>query len=132
MVTIRDWETGKDLREDGGFLRFGMRYSDGRLMVPLTGIYCVSSYVYMSAKPGNNSPSLKHALYKYNIKENQEEELVSNLQPKQNSRQSNTNQQGSFVITIVQLISGDGLLVKVSNNTNFPEYQQNYLAVYAI
>ena len=132
MVTIREWETGKDLRDYGGFLRFGMRFSDGRLMVPLTGTYSVSSYMDLSAKPGKNGHSLKHALYKYNIKKNKEEELVSNLQPKQNCTRKNTNEQSSFLTTIVKLTSGEELLVKVSDNADFPEHQQNYLAVYVI
>lgn len=132
MFTIRPWETGKDLRDYGGFLRFGMRCSDGRIMVPLTGTYAVSSYVDMSSKPGKKGQSLRHALYKYNIRENHEEELVSNLQPKQYCTRKNTNEQSSFLNTIVKLTSGEELLVKVSDNANLPEHQQNYLAVYLI
>lgn len=132
MVPIRSWETGKDLRDYGGFLRFGMRCSGGRLMVPVTGTYAVSSHVDMSPKPGHNGQSLRHSLYKYNIKKDHEIELVSNLQPKQICTRKNMNEQSSFLNSIVKLTSGEELLVKISNNADLPEHQQNYLTAYLI
>lgn len=132
MVPIQKWETGRDLRDYGGFLRFGMLCNDGRIMVPVTGTYSVSSYADMSCKPGTNGRSFKHALYKYNLKENRETELVSNLQPKQNCTLRNSIEQSSFLNSIVKLTSGEEVSVKVSDNADFPNHQQNYLAVYLI
>ena len=132
MVPIKKWETGRDLRDDGGFLRFGMLCNGGRIMVPVSGTYSVSSYADVSSKPGSNGKSFKHALFKYNIKENEETELVSNLQPKQNSTLRNSNEQSSFLTSIVKLTSGEEVLVKVSNNADFPHHKQNHLAVYLI
>ena len=132
MVPIKEWETGRNLRDDGGFLRFGMLCNDGRIMVPVSGTYSISSYADISTKPGSNGRSFKHALFKYNIKENKETELVSNLQPKQNTTRSIANEQSSFLTSIVKLTSGEEVLVKVSDNAVFPNHEQNYLAVYLI
>lgn len=132
MIPIKEWETGRDLRDDGGFLRFGMLCNDGRIMVPVTGTYCLSSYADISTKPGSNGKSFKHALYKYNIKENKETELVSNLQPKQNSTLTYLNEQSSFLTSLVKLTSGEEVLVKLSNNADLPNHVQNHLAVYLI
>lgn len=131
MTRIQRWESGRDLRDDGGFLRFGMINNDGRIMVPVTGIYAVSSYVDMFLEPGNNGTSLRHAVYKYNLKKSSEVELVSNIKPKQNSEKT-SNEQSSFLHTIVKLTSGEEVLVKVSDNADLTEHTQNYLAVYLI
>lgn len=131
MVQIKKWESGRDLRDFGGYLRFGMLNNDGRIMVPVTGTYAVCSFVLISSRPGSSGKSFRHALYKYNLKDNREVELITNLKPMQNhSEKGNSNQQVSFLYTIVKLISEEEVLVKVSDNAYLPQDQRNYLAVY--
>ena len=129
MVTIRDWENNRDY---GGFLQFGMQVKDGRVMIPLTGTYTVSSHIDMLPKPGTKQKGIRHAIFKYNILENREVELVSNLQPKQNCTENNYNEQNSYLNTIVRLTSGEELSVKVSGNVDLGDRTKNYLAVYLI
>ena len=132
MITINGWETGKALTDDGGFIRFGMQFIDGRIMVPLTGIYAVSSYVEMVPRPNTSDQSVGHAIFIYNTVESREVKLVSNQQPKQNCTWVNSNKQSSFLNTIVGLTSGEELSVKISGNVDLRESHQNYLAVYLL
>ena len=132
MVSVKNWETGKVLRDEGGFIRFGMQYSDGRIMVPLTGTYAVSSYVEMAPKPNTSEQCVRHSIFRYNVMENREVELISNQQPKQHCARVNSNEQNSFLYTIVGLTSGEELSVKLSSIVHHKEPDQNYLAVYLL
>lgn len=124
MVPVKGLKPDKEL---GGFLGFGMSSNDGRIMVPFTGTYSVSSYVVMSSLPGSSGSVLRHALYKYNLKENRETEIITNTKPKQSN--DNSIRQGSFLNTVVNLVSGEEVLVKLSDNAYLPDPRQNYVAV---
>ncbi|KAL4220497.1 Tumor necrosis factor (ligand) superfamily [Mactra antiquata] len=141
METIRNWKCGNKLQEKNGFLRQGVRYNNGRLVVPAKGSYFVYSFVDFkescnreTGKPDIediNIP-LKHSIYKFNIKEGRETEVVSGLHPHKVSLSRYYNSYSSYISSLIELVAGDEISIKVMNITNIDYAENNYFGLYLV
>ncbi|XP_060573812.1 tumor necrosis factor ligand superfamily member 15-like [Ruditapes philippinarum] len=138
MTPIRVWRHGRELFDTSGFLRYGVRYRNGRLVVPVSGTYFIYSYVDLfeefndiPGKPNikNATKPIKHALYKFNILDEAETEIVTNIQPHVVSRNRYYNSYSSFVSSLVSLKAGDEISVKISDISYIRYTRNNYFGL---
>ncbi|KAH3814526.1 uncharacterized protein LOC127834930 [Dreissena polymorpha] len=124
MTVVKCWHHESSL----SFMRFGVRYQNGRLIVPLTGTYII--YSFLSLTDGNDVPDgsddssttrmVKHAVYKYNVKISHDIELASSIQIRTYSTTiKNAYVFSSHIDTLVQLVAGDEISVKISGGLLF-------------
>ncbi|XP_053404003.1 uncharacterized protein LOC123554542 isoform X2 [Mercenaria mercenaria] len=121
MVPIRAWRHGRELYDMDGFERYGIRYRNGRLVVPVSGTYLVYSFLDMfdPCNPSTGTPNIngrskaiKHGIFKFNILDGEETEIVSSVQPHQVSSNRIFNSYSSYVSSLANLKAGDELSVK--------------------
>ncbi|XP_060597848.1 uncharacterized protein LOC132751654 isoform X2 [Ruditapes philippinarum] len=141
MVPIREWRHGKKLHDSNGYLRYGVRYRHGRLVVPVDGTYFLYSFLdfFESCDSSTGTPkvvniniAIKHAIYKVNIYDKAETEIISNVQPHHISKNKYYNSYSSYVSTIAILKAGDEVSVKVSNITYLRYTKDNSFGLYLI
>jgi hypothetical protein len=84
MVPVTEWHHGREATN--GFIRQGIRYRNGRLVVPVDGTYIIYSNLdfFEESNPSSGLPNIKdinkpikHGIFKFNILEGVEEELVT-------------------------------------------------------
>ncbi|XP_045200685.1 tumor necrosis factor ligand superfamily member 15-like [Mercenaria mercenaria] len=138
MIPVREWRHGRELYDTSGFERYGIRYRNGRLVVPVDGTYFIYSSVdlFESCNPSTGKPNvndttkpIKHGIFKFNILDGEEMELVSNVQPHTISSNRYFNSYSSYVSSLAQLKAGDELSIKVSNITYLKYTRDNYFGV---
>ena len=139
MLPIRTWHHGRELYYDDGFLRYGVQYRNGRLVVPVSGKYFIYSFLNLyvpcnkgTEKPGisDGSNRIEHGIYKLNILTEQETEVASRVQPKPVSCNVYFNKAySSYVSTLAELSAGDEISVKVSNLTYLMYTRNNYFGL---
>ncbi|XP_045200675.1 uncharacterized protein LOC123554522 [Mercenaria mercenaria] len=138
MVPVREWCHGRELEDTSGFERYGIRYRNGRLVVPVDGTYNIYSYVdlFESCNPSTGKPNvndttkpIKHGIFKFDILDSEEMELVSNVQPHTVSSNRYFNSYSSYISSLAKLKAGDELSVKVSNLTYLKYTRDNYFGV---
>nr|ABZ89640.1 tumor necrosis factor-like protein [Dreissena rostriformis bugensis] len=140
MVTVDAWFHGRDLDYTSGFMRYGVRYQNGRLIVPLTGTYNIYSFLSLTENydspeervQDRNTTLVAHAMYKYNVKLGQDVELASSVQTHRQSTNRNFNAFSSHISTLVQLEAGDEISVKISDIslTSYPG--DNFFGIHMI
>ncbi|XP_053403949.1 uncharacterized protein LOC123554727 isoform X2 [Mercenaria mercenaria] len=122
MIPIREWKLVKELSNASGFERYGIRYRNGRLVVPVDGTYFVYSFVNLfeqcdpsTGKPDvkDTSKPIKHGIYKFNILEEVDTEIISSVQPHQISSNKRFNSYDSYVSSFASLKAGDEISVKL-------------------
>ncbi|KAH3814548.1 uncharacterized protein LOC127836355 [Dreissena polymorpha] len=140
METVLAWFNGRDLDYTTGFMRYGMRYQNGRLIVPLTGTYNI--YSFLSLTENSDTPEdrvqhanemlIRHSMYKYNVKLGHDVELASSIQTRRQSANRNFNAFSSHISTLVQLEAGDEVSVKISDIslTSYPG--DNFFGIHMI
>lgn len=132
MMPIREWCHGRELYYTDGFIRYGVRYRNGRLVVPVSGTYYIYSFINFyqpckyAEKPDtpDSSDRIEHGIFKFNILTERETEIASHIQPEMVSCNMYLNSYSSYVSTLAELKAGDELSVKVSNLT-FLKYSRN-------
>ncbi|XP_053403943.1 tumor necrosis factor ligand superfamily member 15-like [Mercenaria mercenaria] len=138
MIPVRVWRHGRELHDTSGFERYGVRYRNGRLVIPVSGTYFIYSYVDLfepcdpsSGKPkvDNVSIPVKHGIFKFNILDAGESEVVSSVQPHTISSNRYFNSYSSYVSTLAELKAGDEISVKVSNITYLKYTRDNYFGL---
>ncbi|XP_053403065.1 tumor necrosis factor ligand superfamily member 15-like [Mercenaria mercenaria] len=141
MVPVREWRHGRELYNTSGFEIYGIRYRNGRLIVPVDGTYFIYSYVdlFEPCNPSTGMPNvkdtnkpIKHGIFKFNILDGEEMELVSNVQPHTISNNRYFKSYSSYVLSFADLKAGDELSVKVSNLTYLRHTGENYFGVHLI
>ncbi|XP_053388881.1 uncharacterized protein LOC123554533 isoform X1 [Mercenaria mercenaria] len=141
MTTVREWRHGKELYETSGLDGNGIRYRNGRLVVPVDGTYFVHSFFELlepcdpsTGRPNVKDPTkpIKHGVFKFNIFDKEEIEVVSNVQPHAVSQSNHFNLYNSYVSSLVELKAGDELSVKISNITYLKYTPDNYFGVHLI
>lgn len=138
MTPISVWRHGRELHDTSGFLRYGVRYRNGRLVVPVPGTYFIYSFVdfYEECNRSNGNVDgkkshtpIKHAIFKFNIIDEEETEIVTNVQPQTVSSNKFFNSYNSYVSTLAELKAGDELSVKVSNISLLRYTTNNYFGL---
>lgn len=138
MTPIRLWRHGRELYDTSGFVRYGIRYRNGRLVVPVSGTYFIYSFVdlFEQCIPNTGKPNvrdastpIKHGIYRFNILEENETEIMSNVQPHTLSSNNYFNSYSSYVSSLAELKAGDEISVKVSNITYLRYTENNYFGL---
>ncbi|XP_053403063.1 tumor necrosis factor ligand superfamily member 15-like [Mercenaria mercenaria] len=138
MIPVRVWRRGRELYDTSAFERYGVRYRNGRLVIPVSGTYFVYSYVgfFEPCVPSTGKPNVKNAsipiklgIFKFNILDAEESELVSSVQPHTISSNRFFNAYSSYVSTFADLKAGDEISVKVSNITYLRYTRDNYFGL---
>jgi hypothetical protein len=138
MVPIREWHHGSELYDTDAYTKHGIRYRNGRLVVPVDGTYFIYSNLdfFEECIPSSGIPNIKdinnpikHGIFKFNILEGEEKELVTNVQPHTISTNRYYNSYNSYVSSLAELKAGDELSVKVSNITYIRYTKDNTFGV---
>ena len=119
------------------YTRYGVKYREGRLVVPVSGTYMVYCFLDMyepwnktTNRPVQNcSDSIKLEVYKYNILDSNEIPLMKSQQPHQMSPNGHYNIYGSYISSIVKLRTGDEVYVKVSDIGYLQNPYINYFGI---
>ncbi|XP_045200964.2 tumor necrosis factor ligand superfamily member 15-like [Mercenaria mercenaria] len=138
MTSVQVWRHGRELYDTSGFERYGLRYRNGRLVVPVSGTYFIYCHVdfFEPCVPSTGKPNVKNAstplklgIFKFNIFDAEESELVSSVQPHTISSNRYFNSYNSYVSTLAELKAGDEISVKVSNITYLRYTRDNYFGL---
>lgn len=131
MTPIRVWRHGKELYDGSGFFRYGIRYRNGRLVVPVSGTYFIYGFVVFSCESFDSSTAkpntFKQGIYKFNILDEEEIEVVSNVQT--NTINCIKDTCSSYASTLAELKAGDELSIKVSDIMCLKHTRDNYFGL---
>ncbi|KAK3590785.1 hypothetical protein CHS0354_038723 [Potamilus streckersoni] len=143
MISVREWHE----KDDRAFLRYGMEYRHGRLVVPAKGTYFVHSFLDLyetiknTSSPDDTipnkrhadnyqlSPSIKHSIYRFNIVNGIEEELLRTEHPREVAQNGYFNIYDSYLSAAVNLEPGDELYVKISDLDLLAHPNSNFFGV---
>lgn len=137
MTTIGSWSAGKKLPLTTGYLRYGVQYQCGRLLVPVTGKYFVYSHLELyedtnGIKTLEKRP-LKHGMYRFNVNDiNIEEEVVSKTYSHEISTNVHFSYYSSYVSCLVNLHAGEEISVKISDISMLRDRDENFFGVHLI
>ena len=138
MTPFKEWYPDRELHYHGGFKRFGVKVRNGRLVVPVSGLYDLYSFFvfYEPCKPETGEPNvrladqpLKHSIFKFDITEGRDTEVVQSVQPLKVSVNRYINAYNSYISSVVRLTAGDEVSVKVSNITYLSTPGTNFLGL---
>lgn len=121
MTTVTSWRTGRDLYLFNGFLRNGMQFQNGRLIVPFSGEYFVSSYVelYELCKEPNSTDlekqEIKHALFKFSMEKGTDTEIAAKTYSRMVPSNGMFVYYASYISIFDHLNAGDEVSVRVSD-----------------
>ncbi|XP_052785093.1 uncharacterized protein LOC128220654 [Mya arenaria] len=141
MATVTSWRHDKDLYYTTGFQRYGIRFQNGRLIVPVSGTYYIYSFLGLTdrrltdegiAVEPNNMHEIKHAMHKYNVLDTVDMEIASNLQSRKNASHGYFYYYASQIATLAKLRAGDEISVKLSDVTLLKHTGNNYFGLHLI
>ncbi|XP_052784831.1 tumor necrosis factor ligand superfamily member 15-like [Mya arenaria] len=141
MTTVTSWRHDKDLYYTTGFQRYGIRYQNGRLIVPVSGTYYIYSFLGLTERrltdegipvESNKTQEIKHALHKYNVLDTVDTEIASNMQSRKNASRGYFNYYASQIATLVKLRAGDEISVKLSDVKLLKHTGNNYFGLHLI
>ncbi|KAL3846380.1 hypothetical protein ACJMK2_017378 [Sinanodonta woodiana] len=155
MFPVREWHQ----KDERAFLRYGMEYRHGRLVVPVKGLYHIHSFLDLyetlknttstaestrsesqtdslrttqSTEVNQQLAGIRHAIYRFNILNGTEEELIRNEHPREVSQNGYFNVYDSYLAAAVSLDPGDEVYVKVSNLKLLVHPNSNYFDIRCI
>ena len=129
---IRKWQHENDNRKLG-YIRNGIRYKSGRLVVPFSGFYSVYSQVHFMKRNNNNADVRKflesqnyvrqdmstvgHYIYRYNViyPNYGEQLLLQHFQTLCGDLDKPVVEHSSYLGSVVKLNAGDEIFVRVTN-----------------
>ena len=117
------------------FLRYGMTYYRGRLVVPVSGTYFLHSYLELFDRyPNHNieglgNSSMKHVMYRYRGSDGKDVQIVSKEQTHKLSSNGLFSYYGSYIAIQADLFAGDEISVKVSNLKLLKHSRENLFGV---
>ncbi|WAR27695.1 hypothetical protein MAR_013399 [Mya arenaria] len=141
IATVTCWRHDKDLYYTTGFQRYGIRYQNGRLIVPVSGTYYIYSFLGLTERrltdegipvEPKNMREIKHALHKYNVLDTVDMEIASNLQSRKNASRGYFNYYTSQIATLAKLRAGDEISVMLSDETLLENTGNNYFGLHLI
>lgn len=139
MTPLRTWEK----KRSNCYVSNGIDYRNGRLAVPVTGYYHVYSFLDMLMeycdKNGNSmvknlksDAALRHTIFKYNIKDGREEEVISSYKPYHYSQNRRFNFYETYISADVLLNPGDEVYIKVSNASYLQNPSKNFFGIHML
>lgn len=136
MMTVTSFCSEQQLVSSDGYLRYGVQYQNGRLIVPVTGMYFVYSflelYENLDRKVNDKDATIRHGLYRFNVTCFKEEEIISSTYTRVNSSNGHFSYYNSYVSTNLELNAGEELSVKISD-TSFLKYtDSNFFGVHLL
>ncbi|WAR27682.1 hypothetical protein MAR_013386 [Mya arenaria] len=141
MTTLTCWRHDKDLYYTTGFQRYGIRFQNGRLIVPVSGTYYIYSFLGLTERrltdggisvESNNTQEIKHAMHRYNVLDTADIEIAANVQSRKNVSRGYFNYYASQIATLVKLRAGDEISVKLSDVTLLKHTGNNYFGLHLI
>lgn len=123
LSTLTCWCSGIRLSLTTGFLRYGVEYQQGRLIVPVTGTYLVYSYLELYDTLSSNL-SIRHEIFKFNVLDFEENVLVCKTQSRENSSNGLFSYYSSYISTVVKLRAGEEVSIKL-NDVSLLRYPEN-------
>ncbi|WAR12317.1 hypothetical protein MAR_026497 [Mya arenaria] len=133
MTTVRSWRHDKDLHYTDGFQRYGIRYQNGRMIVPLSGTYSVHSFLTLRERINGELAEqqvapIRHSMYRFNVLSS-DEEIGSCIQSRKNSSIGSYNYYSSQVSTVLRLNAGDEISVKINDVSLVDKPEENFFGV---
>lgn len=137
MTPLRKWES----RRRHCYINNGIDYRNGRLVVPVTGYYHVYSFLdllteycddHRNGKQKTIKSSIRHAIFRYNIKDGQEEEVISSYKPYHYSKNKRFNFYETYISADVFLDPGDEVYIKVSNASYLQSPSKNFFGIHML
>ncbi|XP_052785156.1 tumor necrosis factor ligand superfamily member 11-like [Mya arenaria] len=141
MTTVTCWRHDKDLYYTTGFQRYGVRFQNGRLIVPVSGTYYIYSFLGLTERrlngegiplESNNTQEIKHAMHKFSVLDTADTEIASNVQSRKNATRGHFNYYASQIATLVKLRAGDEISVKLNDVTLLQHIENNYFGLHLI
>lgn len=126
--TVHGWRDGHHT-----YIRNGMELINGRIFVPQNGTYGVYSHiVYGEVSEPPKCQNMEQRLFRYNVVDRQEQELLSNSRPYAEPLSRTLSIFTSYMASDVKLLAGDFVYIKVSNISllRFPDC--NYMGIYML
>ena len=135
MAPVREWEQGNNC-----YLQNGMTYRNGRLVVPVGGLYHVYSFIdmyqdYTYDKMDATKPmSISMGVFKSNILKDKvpEEEVICMYRPYEKSRNDRFTVYDSYIGADIPLEAGDEVYIKVSNLTYVKNPSRNVFGMHLL
>jgi len=138
-MPVRKWTSLRDLVYTGGIRRFGVHIKNGRIIVPVGGDYEIYSFIHFREScidgiPQVDNPNIPvtQSIFKFDILDGKDEELVTSCQPHKISQNYYVNMYGIFLSSVARLKAGDELSVKVSNISFLQAPTFNYFGAHLI
>ncbi|WAR27687.1 hypothetical protein MAR_013391 [Mya arenaria] len=141
MTTVTCWRHDKDLYYTTGFQRYGIRFQNGRLIVPVSGTYHIYSFLGLTERgvtdegipvKSNNTQEIIHTMHKYNVLDTADIEIASNVQSRKNASRGNFNYYTSQIVTLVKLRAGDEISVRINDEALLQHTENNYFGLHLI
>ncbi|KAK3095818.1 hypothetical protein FSP39_019609 [Pinctada imbricata] len=135
MAPIRKWEQGNNC-----YLQNGMILRNGRLVVPIDGLYHIYSFVdmyqdYTFDKMNETIPmSISMGVFRSNILRSEipEEEMICAYRPYEKSRNNRFTVYDNYIGADVQLQAGDEVYIRVSNITYVKNPSRNVFGMHLL
>jgi len=131
MTLYNHWHHDDTLWYTRGFQRYGVRYQNGRLIVPYSGWYHIYSFMgfYELVRNGKTNeiikqsrPPIRHSIYTYDTRACKETQLACNSQTRKDMTDRYDIHYQSNVETLAFLNAGDEILIRISDAT-LPFYE---------
>lgn len=137
MATVTSWNTGRKLPSTNGYMRYGMQYQNGRLIVPVAGRYFIHSYLelYESCNKTNDidrKDIIKHGLFKFNLLDTTETLLTEKSCSHKISSNGKFVYYSSYISVDVYLNAADEVAVKVSDIALLKYPDENWFGVHLL
>lgn len=137
MSTINSWCAGRKLPLTTGYLRYGVQYQNGRLIIPVSGKYFVHSHIEFYEDTNDNETlkqkPLKHGMYRFNVRDfSQEEEIISKTYSHEVSTNVHFSYYSSYISCLVNLHAGEEISVKISDISMLRDRDENFFGVHLI
>lgn len=137
MSTVSSWSGGRKLSLTTGYLRYGVQYQNGRLIVPVSGKYFLHSHIELYEDTNVNKTlekrPLKHGLYKFNVDDiDIEEEIISKTYSHEISTNLHFSYYSSYVSCVLNLHAGEEISVKVSDISLLRDRDENFFGLHLI
>ncbi|KAL4220494.1 tumor necrosis factor (ligand) superfamily [Mactra antiquata] len=138
MVAITNWLSEDEFHSKDSFLRNGIRYRNGRLVIPITGTYFIYAFINLRLPRKNNTRHLddtistKLGIFRFNMLGIEEELIRKSQNVKRNNDNANLYYFNSYMNSVVDLKSGDEIYIKINDQRFLSNSKFDYFGVHMI